>query len=64
MSDLITALGLVLVIEGLLYAINPSGLKQMMAMVHEIPEEKLRVAGLGAIVIGFLIVWFTRNGIF
>ena len=62
MSDLVTALGLVLVIEGLIYAVNPSALKQMMALIHEIPDATLRIAGIGAIVLGFVIVWITRSG--
>ncbi|MGI9483002.1 MAG: DUF2065 domain-containing protein [Hyphomicrobiales bacterium] len=63
MRDLITALGLVLVIEGLLYAVNPAGLKQLLTIVHDIPDETLRFAGAGAIVLGFLIVWAARGGI-
>lgn len=60
MKDLITALGLVLVIEGLLYAVNPAGLKRMMSMVHDISDESLRMAGLAAIAGGFLVVWLAR----
>ena len=63
MRDLITALGLVLVIEGLLYAVNPSGLKHMLALMREVPDQNLRVAGIGAVAVGFFIVWMTRNGI-
>ncbi|MGI9372138.1 MAG: DUF2065 domain-containing protein [Hyphomicrobiales bacterium] len=64
MSDLITALGLVLVIEGLIYAVNPDGLKKMMAMMHDVPSETLRWCGIGAVTLGFLIVWFSRSAIF
>jgi len=64
MNDLVTAHGLVLVIEGLLYAVNPSGLKGMLTLVQDMPEETLRFAGIGAIVIGFMVVWVARSGIF
>ena len=37
MDDLITALGLVLVIEGALYALFPDGMQRMMKQVLEMP---------------------------
>lgn len=39
MSDLVTALGLVFVIEGLLYAFVPGHLKAVMALMQSIPED-------------------------
>lgn len=64
MRDLITAIGLVLVIEGLLYALNPAWLKRMFAMAADVPDETLRAGGAAAIVAGFMIVWAVRGGIF
>ncbi len=61
MSDLVTALGLVLVIEGLIYAINPEGLKKLLVMVQDVPAETMRLCGIGAVVLGFLVVWFARS---
>ena len=46
MTEFVTALGLVLVIEGLLYAFVPGHLKRMMAMMQNIPDETLRMGGV------------------
>lgn len=61
MSDLITAIGLVLVLEGLVYAAFPGGLKQMMAMAQSTSDETLRRFGLGALALGVVIVWLVRG---
>ncbi|MDP6388726.1 MAG: DUF2065 domain-containing protein [Alphaproteobacteria bacterium] len=61
MDDLITALGLVLVIEGALYALFPGRMQRMMAQAIEIPPPVLRWGGLIAAVIGFAIVWLVRG---
>lgn len=61
MSDLVTALGLVLIIEGLVYAASPARLKAMMARLEEIPDETLRMGGLIAVAVGVAIVWLARQ---
>ena len=63
MRDLVTALGLVVVIEGLLDAANPAALKRMMAMAQELPESTMRTCGLVAFGLGFVVVWFARSGL-
>ncbi len=60
MSDLLTALGLVFVIEGAIYALFPEGMKRMMTMVLAQPSSILRVTGLAAAAIGLVIVWLVR----
>lgn len=61
MSDLIVALGLVLVIEGVLYGGLPHFAKRLAAEVVQMPEQAMRMAGLFAIALGVLIVWFVRG---
>ena len=61
MTELVTAAGLVLVIEGLLYAFVPGHLKQMMATMQHIPEETLRMGGVAALTAGVVIVWIARS---
>ena len=63
MSDLVTALGLVLIIEGLVYAAAPARFKAMMARLDEIPDETLRIGGLIAVALGVAIVWLARQAI-
>lgn len=61
MSELITALGLVLVIEGALYALFPDGMKRLMALVLNQPAGSLRTAGVVAAGLGVGIVWLLRG---
>ena len=61
MMDFLTAIGLVLVIEGSLYALMPDAMKRMMAQVQSVPTPIMRVAGLGAAAAGVLVVWWIRH---
>lgn len=61
MDDLITALGLVLVIEGALYALFPDGMQRMMKQVLEMPPAVLRRLGLASAILGFVVVWLIRR---
>jgi len=58
---LLMALGLVFVIEGLLYALVPRQLKTMMQAMESLPEETLRTGGLVAIGVGVFLVWLVRT---
>ena len=61
MSDIVVAIGLVMVIEGLLWAAAPHlGLKLLEAAA-EMPEHALRTAGAAAIAAGFVLVWLVRG---
>ncbi|MFO7919394.1 DUF2065 domain-containing protein [Rhodobacteraceae bacterium W635] len=51
-QTILWGLGLVLVIEGLAYALAPSTMKDLMARMQHEPEETLRIAGFAALVIG------------
>ena len=54
-------MGLVLVIEGLVYGGFPSLAKRLAREVLSTPEQALRLAGLAAIAIGVGIVWLARG---
>lgn len=60
MTDFLTALALVLVIEGVFLALFPHRLRQILAMMDEMSPESLRLGGLAAATIGVLLVWFLR----
>ena len=62
MSDLIAALGLVLVFEGLIYGGFPNAAKRLAQDVLQIPEHVLRIAGIAAMAVGVLLVWLARSG--
>ncbi len=61
MSDFLTALGLVLVIEGTFYAAAPGAMKRMMMQAIDLPESTMRVAGLVALTLGVGAVWLIRS---
>lgn len=61
MSDLLAAIGLVFVIEGLIYGGFPGLAKRLARNVFDVPEGTLRVAGLASIALGVLIVWLVRR---
>jgi uncharacterized protein len=61
MKDLITALGLLLFIEGLFLAIFPTRIKNMLRSIEGIPPVKLRSIGIFFLLLGFLIVWYIKK---
>jgi len=61
MKELIIAFGLFLFIEGILYALFPSKMKNMLSKLNEINDSQLRTGGLVFAVIGFLIIWYLKS---
>ncbi len=61
MQDLWVALGLVLVIEGALYALFPEKMLKALDQIREAPPAVLRVTGIVAVAIGWLVVWLVRS---
>lgn len=61
MSDFLAAMGLVLVVEGLVYGGFPGLAKRLATEVLGMPENGLRVAGLAAITGGVAVVWLVRG---
>jgi len=60
MTDFLAALGLVFVIEGLIFAAFPEAAKRAMASVLETPDISLRVVGIGSAIVGLVLVWLVR----
>jgi uncharacterized protein YjeT (DUF2065 family) len=60
-SDFWTAIGLVLVIEGMLYALFPQGMRRAAARAALISPQALRLAGLIAASAGVAVVWLVRR---
>ncbi|MBS9479140.1 DUF2065 domain-containing protein [Ancylobacter radicis] len=61
MADLIVALGLVLVIEGLMLAAAPGAVRRAAESIGQLPDQPLRIAGLAGAVVGVLVVWLMRG---
>ena len=61
MRELIIAFGLFLFIEGILYAIFPSKMKNMIMKLKEATDNQLRIGGLIFAVIGFFVIWYLKR---
>jgi uncharacterized protein len=59
-TDLLSAVALLMVLEGLLPFANPRGSRRTMAMLAQMPDDKLRLAGLVSMIAGLLLLWFVR----
>ena len=60
MSDILTALALVLVIEGLTLALMPNRIRALLMQLQQLPPDVLRFGGLVAAAIGAVFVWLLR----
>jgi uncharacterized protein YjeT (DUF2065 family) len=61
MNDFLAALGLVFVIEGLVFAAFPQAARRAVAAMTQTPDEALRVAGLLSAALGLVVVWLVRG---
>lgn len=61
MDDLAVAIGLVLVIEGLVWALVPRMGRKLLEVASETPESSLRLVGTLAVTAGVLLVWLVRG---
>ena len=55
-SPLLLALGLVLIIEGLLPLVSPAGWRETMRRISELRDGQIRFIGLGSVVCGLVIL--------
>lgn len=61
MTELGIAVGLVLVLEGVLYALFPDAMQRMMRLAVELPPTNLRRFGLIGALAGFVVVWLIKT---
>lgn len=61
MTDLWTAIGLVFMIEGIIYAAFPVTMKRMVVTILTLPTTAMRIAGLLSAVFGLVVVWLIRG---
>ena len=55
------ALGLVLIVEGLVYALAPSLIETLLAALQSLSEDQRRMMGLMAMVLGLMILWMAKT---
>ena len=61
MKELIIAFGLFLFIEGILYALFPSKMRNMLRKLELIKDSQLRTAGLIFALLGFIIIYYSKS---
>jgi uncharacterized protein YjeT (DUF2065 family) len=61
MNDFLVGVGLVLVIEGLLWALAPGLAARLLELAATTPEQQLRTGGAVAVAVGVLVVWLVRT---
>ena len=61
MIDFVVGVGLVLVIEGLLWALAPGLGRRLLEIAATTPEQQLRTGGAAAVAFGVLLVWLVRT---
>ncbi len=60
MQDLLTALALLLVIEGIIPFVSPDGLRRMLATLAEMDDRTVRITGLVTMLIGVGLLYLVR----
>jgi uncharacterized protein YjeT (DUF2065 family) len=60
-TELLSALGLAIVIEGLVYAAFPEQMKRMLATIQALPASTIRAAALACAAAGLVLLWAIRG---
>lgn len=60
MKELLLALCLAIVLEGMIYALFPNGMRRAMKLMLEASEAQIRLTGLAAAAIGIGVIWLVR----
>jgi uncharacterized protein YjeT (DUF2065 family) len=62
-ADFLIGVGVLLVIEGLLFAASPTWMRNAMKSAIATPDNLLRAVGIGSAVIGLIVIWVVRRPI-
>jgi uncharacterized protein YjeT (DUF2065 family) len=60
-TDFLAALGLAIVIEGLVYAAFPEQMKKWLMTVSAMPVMRVRAVALGSAAVGLMLIWMVRG---
>ncbi len=61
MATILLAIGLVLCVEGLVFALAPSRLEDLLEALRQIPVDTRRLIGLAALAIGVTLIWIAKS---
>lgn len=59
-TDILTGIGMVLLIEGLVYALAPSLVERLLEALREMPLDARRNLGLATLVTGIILLWIAN----
>ena len=57
---IVQTVGLIFVLEGLIYAVAPNAMKRIMAELPELSDDQLRIMAVAAVAVGVGIVWLAK----
>ncbi|ACF02499.1 DUF2065 domain-containing protein [Rhodopseudomonas palustris] len=60
-ADLLIGVGLLFVLEGLIFAASPNWMRRAMKSALETPDNVLRAVGIGSAVAGLILIWVVRH---
>ncbi|VIO78253.1 DUF2065 domain-containing protein [Bradyrhizobium ivorense] len=60
-GDFLIGLGILFVLEGILFAASPSWMRRAMKSALETPDNILRIVGIGSAVVGLILIWLVRR---
>jgi hypothetical protein len=60
-ADFLIGLGILFVLEGLMFAAAPTWIKRAMQSALAMPDSVLRAAGIGSAVAGLVLIWLVRR---
>ncbi len=60
-TAILTAVALLLILEGMLPFVGPGRYKQLVAQIASLSDNQLRTVGLVAMIAGLLLLFFVRN---
>lgn len=61
MATILLAIGLVLCVEGLVFALAPQRLEDVLEMLRQMSPDLRRMIGLGALAAGVTLVWVAKS---
>ena len=57
----LAALGLAILLEGLVWALAPDAMRRAVILIAQMPKSSIRVLGLAALALGLFLVWLARS---
>ena len=60
-ADFLIGLGILFVLEGLLFAATPDAMRRAMKSAMEMPDNIMRAVGVGSAVAGLILIWLVRR---